>query len=56
MVQVKEYVPPDKFKFWEEVGQKLGFAYTASGPLVRSSYKAGRSMYLQMLGSPSISS
>lgn len=39
--QVKEYVPPEKFKFWEEVGQKLGFAYTASGPLVRSSYKAG---------------
>ena len=43
-VQVKEYVPPDKFKFWEEVGQKLGFAYTASGPLVRSSYKAGGSV------------
>ena len=26
---------------WEEVGTKLGFLYTASGPLVRSSYKAG---------------
>ena len=39
--QVKEYIPPEKFKFWEEVGQKLGFLYTASGPLVRSSYRAG---------------
>jgi len=38
---VKEYVTPEKFKYWEEVGGKLGFAYTASGPLVRSSYKAG---------------
>ncbi|XP_045205660.1 lipoyl synthase, mitochondrial-like isoform X2 [Mercenaria mercenaria] len=40
-IKVKEYVHPDKFKFWEDVGNKLGFAYTASGPLVRSSYKAG---------------
>lgn len=32
---------PEKFKFWETVGNKLGFLYTASGPLVRSSYKAG---------------
>ena len=34
-------MPPEKFQFWEEVGDRLGFAYTASGPLVRSSYKAG---------------
>ena len=40
-LQVKEYVTPDKFKFWEEMGAQLGFSYTASGPLVRSSYKAG---------------
>lgn len=40
-LKVKEYVHPDKFKHWEDVGNKLGFAYTASGPLVRSSYKAG---------------
>lgn len=36
-----EYVHPDKFKQWEEYGNSLGFVYTASGPLVRSSYKAG---------------
>lgn len=39
--KVKEYVHPDTFKSWEELGKELGFAYTASGPLVRSSYKAG---------------
>jgi len=40
-VQVTEYVTPEKFKHWETIGNELGFAYTASGPLVRSSYKAG---------------
>ena len=40
--QVTQYVTPEKFKFWEKVGQELGFLYTASGPLVRSSYKAGQ--------------
>ncbi|EFA84129.1 lipoic acid synthetase precursor [Heterostelium album PN500] len=40
-MKVHEYVHPDKFKYWEEVGNQLGFKYVASGPLVRSSYKAG---------------
>lgn len=40
-IKVIEYVTPEKFKYWEDVGGKLGFLYTASGPLVRSSYKAG---------------
>jgi len=40
-IQVVEYVTPEKFKHWEDVGNKMGFLYTASGPLVRSSYKAG---------------
>ena len=39
--QVKEYVTPEKFAYWEQQGNELGFLYTASGPLVRSSYKAG---------------
>ncbi|KAJ8298454.1 hypothetical protein KUTeg_024985 [Tegillarca granosa] len=39
-LKVKEYIHPDKFKYWEDVGKELGFLYTASGPLVRSSYKA----------------
>lgn len=37
---VTEWVHPDKFKYWQEVCEKMGFLYVASGPLVRSSYKA----------------
>lgn len=40
-LKVEEYITPEKFKYWEKVGSELGFLYTASGPLVRSSYKAG---------------
>ncbi|GFR20320.1 lipoyl synthase, mitochondrial [Trichonephila clavata] len=40
-LKVTEYVTPEKYKYWEEYGNQLGFHYTASGPLVRSSYKAG---------------
>lgn len=32
---------PDKFNEWQETADALGFLYCASGPLVRSSYKAG---------------
>ncbi|EPY78009.1 lipoyl synthase, mitochondrial precursor [Camelus ferus] len=39
-LKVEEYITPEKFKYWEKVGNELGFHYTASGPLVRSSYKA----------------
>lgn len=41
-VQVEEYITPEKFSYWEEVGNEMGFVYTASGALVRSSYKAGK--------------
>ncbi|RWS19199.1 Lipoyl synthase-like protein, partial [Leptotrombidium deliense] len=40
-LKVIEYVTAKKFKFWEEYGNKAGFMYTASLPLVRSSYKSG---------------
>lgn len=40
-LKVTEYVTPEKFDYFKEVGDKMGFAYIASGPLVRSSYKAG---------------
>ncbi|KAG2465357.1 LIAS protein, partial [Polypterus senegalus] len=40
-LKVEEYITPEKFQYWEKIGTKLGFLYTASGPLVRSSYKAG---------------
>ena len=38
---VESFVHPDTFSEWARVGEELGFAYVASGPLVRSSYKAG---------------
>jgi len=38
---VKEYVTQDRFAAYERAGHELGFRHVASGPLVRSSYKAG---------------
>lgn len=39
---VEEYVPPESFERYKRVGEKeFGFKYVASGPLVRSSYRAG---------------
>lgn len=38
---VRAFVPPETFRRWEQIGLDLGFTYVASGPLVRSSYKAG---------------
>ena len=46
LLKVKEYVTPEKFAHWEQVGNEMGFAYTASGPLVRSSYKAGKNLII----------
>jgi len=37
---LKEYVPPEQFEAYRQVGLEMGFLYVASGPLVRSSYKA----------------
>lgn len=48
-LKVIEYVTPEKFKFWENRGNELGFLYTASGPLVRSSYKAGEYLITSIL-------
>jgi lipoic acid synthetase len=35
---VREYVPPEKFQFWKEYGESIGFRYVASGPLVSYTY------------------
>ena len=40
-MKVVEYVPPARFQYWHDEAIKMGFLYVASGPLVRSSYKAG---------------
>lgn len=39
-IPVAEYVRPERFEALRERGLALGFAYVASGPLVRSSYRA----------------
>jgi lipoic acid synthetase len=38
---VVEYVTPERFNYYRKVAERLGFLYVASGPLVRSSYRAG---------------
>lgn len=40
-LKVEEYITPEKFDWWKKVSEDMGFPYVASGPLVRSSYKAG---------------
>ena len=42
---VAEYVTPDQFKRYEEMGMKKGFTQVESGPLVRSSYHAEKSIH-----------
>ncbi|HZZ84456.1 MAG TPA: lipoyl synthase [Anaeromyxobacteraceae bacterium] len=37
---VMEFVAPERFDTYKGLGERLGFRYVASGPLVRSSYRA----------------
>ncbi|WP_261568497.1 lipoyl synthase [Frankia gtarii] len=45
---VERWVRPEEFLDWERVGTELGFSGVMSGPLVRSSYRAGR-LYQQAI-------
>ncbi|MEK2644399.1 lipoyl synthase [Bdellovibrio sp. BCCA] len=40
-LKVVDYVTPEKFQEWQKVAEDMGYLYVASGPLVRSSYRAG---------------
>lgn len=40
-LKVIQYVTPEKFSEWQTLAEGMGFLYVASGPLVRSSYRAG---------------
>ena len=41
-LEVFEYVHPDKFDIWKRIAEEeFDFLYSASGPMVRSSFKAG---------------
>ncbi|KAJ5692663.1 Elongator protein 3/MiaB/NifB [Penicillium macrosclerotiorum] len=46
---VHEYVTPDRFEAWRQRALDMGFLYCASGPLVRSSYKAGEAFIENVL-------
>ncbi|KAL4759833.1 lipoate synthase [Aspergillus foveolatus] len=57
---VHEYVTPDRFELWRQRALDMGFLYCASGPLVRSSYKAGEAFIENVLkkrrsGAPEVS-
>ena len=39
---VERWVPPDDFVAWADRAREIGFVGVMSGPLVRSSYRAGR--------------
>ena len=45
-MSVQRYVTPEEFDHWRDTAQEMGFKYVASGPLVRSSYRAGE-LYLK---------
>ncbi len=48
---VEQYIHPDQFKSFEAKGLEMGFSYVASGPLVRSSYKAAEHYIRSMITS-----
>ncbi|KAF2757391.1 lipoic acid synthetase [Pseudovirgaria hyperparasitica] len=48
-MKVEEYVTPAVFDMWRRRALEMGFLYCASGPLVRSSYKAGEAFIENVL-------
>lgn len=42
---VQEFITPEQFAVYKEIGLKMGFRYVESGPLVRSSYHAERHIF-----------
>ena len=40
-IPVSEYVSRERFEHYRHLADNLGFLYVASGPFVRSSYRAG---------------
>ncbi|KAL2158352.1 hypothetical protein VTH06DRAFT_4400 [Thermothelomyces fergusii] len=48
-LKVERYVTPAEFEAWRQRALDMGFLYCASGPLVRSSYKAGEAFIENVL-------
>jgi len=48
-MKVEDYITPAAFELWRQRALNMGFLYCASGPLVRSSYKAGEAFIENVL-------
>jgi len=42
---IAEFITPEQFEKYKEIGIKMGFRYVESGPLVRSSYHAEKHLF-----------
>ena len=42
---VMEFIPPEKFDLYRDIGLDMGFKFVESGPLVRSSYHAEKHLF-----------
>ena len=42
---VSDFITPERFLKYKELGLKMGFRYVESGPLVRSSYRADKHLF-----------
>jgi lipoic acid synthetase len=47
---VKEYITPEQFRKYEEIGKEMGFRHVESGALVRSSYHAQKNTSFNWYG------
>ena len=48
-IQVHEFVHPGRFQYFKNIAEEMGFLLVVSGPLVRSSYRAGEFFVLRFL-------
>jgi lipoic acid synthetase len=46
-LKVDRFIPPEEFDDWKKAALEMGFSEVASGPLVRSSYRA-KDLYLSL--------
>lgn len=49
LLKVESFVHPNEFLRWKHEAEAMGFIYVASGPLVRSSYRAGEYFMAAMI-------
>ena len=43
---VERYIPPVEFLYYQDMAREIGFKEVASGPMVRSSYRADKTARL----------